>query len=406
MSTLKICVVGLGYVGAPLAVELTKHFNILGYDINHTRVNELNSGYDSNNELQDFVIKATSRIEDTWNHDVYIITVPTPISSSNVPDLEPLTKATELVARSMTKNAIVVYESTVYPGVTEDICVPILSRISGLKYKKDFHVAYSPERINPGDRIHTLTTTTKIVSADTAEVLQIVNSIYSSITKTYVVSSIKVAEAAKIVENIQRDVNIALMNELSQIFSTMDIDTNDVIDAAKSKWNFLDFRPGLVGGHCISVDPYYLSHKATQQGLTADVILSARKINESMSKHIVTSLIQLLLKNNLPATVTILGITFKENVSDLRNSKVFDIIAELAEYGIIPQLVDPYCDMNLVKQLTGIEPVNWFPVKTSATILAVAHDGFKSWPDSPIVMDLKGVLHREDKPQNTILWRP
>jgi UDP-N-acetyl-D-galactosamine dehydrogenase len=406
MSTIKICVVGLGYVGAPLAVELTKHFNTLGYDINHTRVDELNSGYDSNNELTDFIIKATTRVEDIRDQDVYIITVPTPVSASSVPDLEPLTRATELVAKFMSKNTIIIYESTVYPGVTEDVCVPILSKVSGLRYKTDFFVAYSPERINPGDKVHTLTTTTKIVSADNIDVLEVVNLIYSKITNTYQAKSIKIAEAAKIVENIQRDVNIALMNELSQIFSTMDIDTNDVIDTAKSKWNFLDFRPGLVGGHCISVDPYYLSHKAAQHGIIADIILSARKVNESMSKHIVTSLIQLLLKNNLPATVTILGITFKENVSDLRNSKVFDIIAELAEYGIIPQLVDPYCDMKLVKQLTGIEPVNWFPVKTSATILAVAHDGFKSWPDSPIVMDLKGVLHREDKPQNTILWRP
>lgn len=409
----KIVVVGLGYVGAPLAVELAKHFDVTGYDINDERIEALSSFVDvtgeiATGELIATTLEYTDRLEVTSDPIVYIITVPTPVTDANVPDLAPVEAATRAVGKVLQPSDLVIYESTVYPGVTEEFCVPILEAESGLDHFEHFNVGYSPERINPGDKVHRLTTTTKIVSGDTLVTLDLVDSIYSKITTTYRAPSIKVAEAAKVIENTQRDVNIALMNELSQIFCRLDIDTNDVIDAAASKWNFQPFRPGLVGGHCISVDPYYLSHRAAQSGLITDVILSAREVNDRMSSFITTELIRLLANERLlgpDLKVTILGCTFKENVPDIRNSKVFAICDLLKTYGITPSVIDP-----VHGTADPAEPAD-------AVILAVAHDEFAQagWDlidqygkqdQVVVVMDLKGVLDRDTQPDDIVLWRP
>lgn len=411
----KIVVVGLGYVGAPLAVELAKHFEVVGYDINPERIEGLKNAIDVTEEISvsDLIattVEYTSELEKRDCPIVYIITVPTPVTDANVPDLGPVEAATRAVGKVLQPNDLVIYESTVYPGVTEEFCVPILEAESGLDHFEHFNVGYSPERINPGDKIHKLTTTTKIVSGDSAVTLDLIDFIYSKITTTYRAPSIKVAEAAKVIENTQRDVNIALMNELSQVFNRLDIDTNDVIDAAASKWNFQPFRPGLVGGHCISVDPYYLSHRAAQSGLITDVILSAREVNDRMSSFITTELIRILASERLlgpELKVTILGCTFKENVPDIRNSKVFAICDLLKTYNITPAIVDP---MVLAAEDSDIEPAD-------AIILAVAHDMFvhDGWnlvnifgkkDQTVVVMDLKGVLDRNLQPDDTVLWRP
>lgn len=422
---MNIAVIGLGYVGAPLAVELSKHFPVIGYDIDINRLNELENGIDHNNELSQGELLAaniqyTYKADDLISATIFIITVPTPVGEGNVPNLEPVIGATKIVARALKPSDIVIYESTVYPGVTEEVCVPLIEKESNLKWKTHFYVGYSPERINPGDKEHTLTSTKKVISGDTETTLDKVDFIYSKITETYRAPSIKVAEGAKVIENIQRDVNIALMNELAQIFSRMDIDTNDVIDAASSKWNFLSFRPGLVGGHCISVDPYYLSHKAATQGFIADVILSAREINDSMAAFIVDQLIRMMARSRMLGAnpvVTILGAAFKENVPDIRNSKVFNIVKQLELYGIQAQVIDPLADKDEVKRISGIDLVD-VGAPADAVILAVAHtefidDGWKTIlsyakdkEHQVIVMDLKAVLDRRRVPENVELWRP
>jgi UDP-N-acetyl-D-galactosamine dehydrogenase len=421
-----IAIIGLGYVGEPLAVELGKHFPVIGYDINIDRIEELQNEFDRTEELTREQIKGTSitytyKAADLLQATIFIIAVPTPIREGNVPHLEPIKLATRTVAHALKPNDIVIYESTVYPGVTEEICVPILEKESGLRWKQHFFVGYSPERINPGDKIHTLTSTTKIVSGDSEQTLDHIDHLYSKITSTYRAPSIRVAEAAKVIENIQRDVNIALMNELSQIFQRLNIDTNDVIDAASSKWNFQTFRPGLVGGHCISVDPYYLSHKAATQGFIADVILSAREVNDSMAAFVVDQLIRMMARNRMlggDPVVTILGCTFKENVPDIRNSKVFQIVEQLRPYGIIAQVIDPHASAIEVRDTYRVRLEKAESAQPAdAIILAVPHSEFKvnGWKTileygkgdehELVVMDIPGVLDRVIQPTNIDLWR-
>ncbi|MBV7542978.1 nucleotide sugar dehydrogenase [Acidovorax sp. sic0104] len=421
----RIAIVGLGYVGAPLAVALAAHFAVTGYDVDPERVAQLQAGNDRTNEIApDLLAHTTAR----WTAqpdcigqaDVIIVTVPTPIDEFRVPDLGAVRSATQTIGQWMRRGATVVYESTVYPGVTEDICAPLLARTSGLRYPGDFHVGYSPERINPGDRVHTLTTTTKIVAGDTPKVRDALAAIYGRITQVYPAQGIKVAEAAKVLENTQRDVNIALMNELSQIFCRLGIDTCDVIDAARSKWNFMDFRPGLVGGHCISVDPYYLSHKAASQGIVADVILSARKLNESMASFVTEQLLHRLVRHGLlrPDTVvTILGATFKEDVRDVRNSGVVAIHRQLSTLGITVQLIDPLADADALQREEALfitEPSR--AIRADAIMLAVPHAPFRQqgWQlvhqlaraDQPIVVaDVKSILQRNERPAHVHHWR-
>lgn len=426
MSHPVIAVIGLGYVGAPLAYALAQKFEVVGYDLNADRIEELRSGKDRTHEvpcadLASARVRLTGRAEELARADIFIITVPTPVGSGNVPDLGPVRAASETVARVMQAGATVIYESTVYPGVTEEVCVPILEQLSGLRHKEQFNVGYSPERVNPGDKVHTLHTTTKIISADSPQTLELLDQVYSAITTTYRAPTIKVAEAAKVIENTQRDVNIALMNELSQIFSRLGVDTNDVINAAASKWNFLEFRPGLVGGHCISVDPYYLSHKAATQGFVADVILSAREINDSMASFVAAETIKLLARNRLlhgDTVVTVLGTTFKENVPDIRNSKVADVVRHLQQYGIAPQVIDPLANPQEVQHEYGFSltpPEKARPA--DAIVYAVPHEEFTAsgWgtvtaaakPDQPVVvMDLKAALDRAFKPAHVHHWRP
>src|SRR5699024_59903 len=340
----KIAVVGLGYVGLPVAVAFGKQQKVVGFDINKTRINELKNGYDRTNEVNDedlkkSNIKFTNEPEELSKADFIIVAVPTPINKNNQPDLTPLIKASETVGKALTQDTIVVYESTVYPGATEEDCVPVLEKFSGLTNGSDFFVGYSPERINPGDKVHTLETITKVVSGQTPEVLEVVAEVYSMVVKAGVhkASSIKVAEAAKVIENTQRDVNIALMNEIAIIFDKVGIDTSEVLDASGTKWNFLNFKPGLVGGHCIGVDPYYLTHKAQELGHHPEVILAGRRINDNMSKYVASNIIKELLKKGIEVqgmTINLLGLTFKENCPDLRNTKVIDIVRELEDYGM------------------------------------------------------------------------
>lgn len=423
---MRIAIIGLGYVGLPLAVELAKHFDVIGVDVNQHRIEELEKGFDSTLEIsKEELLK--SKIEyfctrDRFPHiaaDMFIITVPTPITESNQPDLSAVKSASLDVGIWLRPGNIVVYESTVYPGVTEEICVPILEDASNLKHLKDFFVGYSPERINPGDKVHTLTSTVKVVSGDNPETLTKINAIYSRITATHCVSSIKVAEAAKVIENTQRDINIAFTNELSQIFTRLGVDTNEVIDAASTKWNFQTFRPGLVGGHCISVDPYYLSHKAAGHGLITDVILAARRVNDSMPSFIVEQLIKQMTIHRLlndEAKVVIVGCTFKENVPDIRNSKVFKIVELLKEFNIEPIIFDYKADqaslehvgMNVNRELENVD--------ASAIIYAVPHEDYDKlgWDlikqiglkPNGVVMDVKAKLSKCRTPNNVTLWRP
>lgn len=416
--------IGLGYVGCPLAFELSKHFTVIGIDINQTRVAELVAGVDRTNELSNEQVlsarwELTSDSSYIRGADVVIVTVPTPITEANVPDLTPVIKATEAIAKHLQVGQTVIYESTVYPGVTEDICVPILERISGLKWKRDFFVGYSPERINPGDKVNTLTSVTKIVSGDTAETLDKIDTIYSKITTTHRAESIKVAEAAKVIENTQRDVNIALMNELSAIFARLHIDTHDVIKAASTKWNFLRFYPGLVGGHCISVDPYYLTHRAQEVGYIPSLILAAREVNDQMPAIMAFRTLQELSKAGrlfAGTVVTILGCTFKEDVPDIRNSKVFALAKDLHDWGLTVQIVDPLADSTEVQHEYGVKLCTE-PERAHAVVLAVAHteyvDGgwelIKSYAvdtGAYVVTDLKAALDRETQPSNVVLVRP
>ena len=426
----KLSLVGLGYVGMPIAVSFAEKIDVIGFDINAEKIAKYKAGFDPTNEVGNDRIK-NSKVDFTADETrlkeakFHIVAVPTPVNSDHTPDLTPVEGASHVLGRNLTKGSIVVYESTVYPGVTEDICVPILEKESGLKCGVDFKVGYSPERINPGDKVHRLETIVKIVSGMDAETLEEVANVYSLVVKAgvYRAESIKVAEAAKVIENSQRDINIAFMNELSMIFNKMGIDTQAVLAAAGTKWNFLKFFPGLVGGHCIGVDPYYLTYKAEELGYHSQIILSGRRINDDMGKYVAESLVKNIIKANVPvkgAKVAILGFTFKENCPDTRNTKVIDIVNELREYGIEPLIADPAADAEEAKKLYGIEFVDMKSIKDcDAVILAVSHDQFKDLKiedfdalykndgeHKKVLSDVKGILDKNAfKDAGYIYWR-
>ena len=389
LADLKIAVIGLGYVGLPLAVEFGKKYPTLGFDIKQNRVDELIAGKDNTFEVSGEELQASSNISFTTNiNDLkecnfYIVTVPTPIDANKRPNLIPLEKASASIGPLLDKGDTVVYESTVYPGVTEEICLPILKEMSGLNYNEDFFLGYSPERINPGDHQHRLADILKVTSGSTPKAADFIDSVYASIIKagTYKAESLKVAEAAKVIENTQRDLNIALINELSLIFDKVGIDTEHVLKAAGTKWNFLNFRPGLVGGHCIGVDPYYLTHKAQELGYTPEVILAGRRINDNMGIHVAANLVKHLSKRGLnpgKAKILVLGLTFKENCPDLRNTKVIDTIVELADYGAELDIVDPWVDQDEAKKVYDLSVSSGIPSDNyDAVLVSVAHDSFK-----------------------------
>lgn len=407
----KIAIIGLGYVGLPLAVEFGKKYDVIGFDINKTRIEELKNGVDRTLEVDIEGLRSATRlsystdIEDLKKCNVYIVTVPTPVDEHKRPDLTPLIKASETVGKALKKGDIVVYESTVYPGCTEEDCVPVLERVSGLKFNEDFYCGYSPERINPGDKEHTVTKILKVTSGSTPEIADKVDAMYGSIITagTHKAASIKVAEAAKVIENSQRDINIAFVNELSIIFGKMGIDTLDVLKAAGTKWNFLPFRPGLVGGHCIGVDPYYLTFKAESLGYHPEVILAGRRINDNMGAYVAKEVVKLLIKKSHKvdgARTLVLGITFKENCPDIRNSRVIDVISELRDFGCAVEVYDPWADTAEVEHEYGIsitEPSG----KYDAIVLAVAHKEFKDinmdkfMNENSVVYDIKGVLEKD-----------
>ncbi|MBJ09932.1 MAG: Vi polysaccharide biosynthesis protein VipA/TviB [Flavobacteriales bacterium] len=411
----KIAVIGLGYVGIPLAVELGKKYSTVGFDINAERINELNEGFDRTLEITSEALASatqlsyTTSVDDLSNCNIYIITVPTPINHKNLPDLTPLRKSSEAIGSVLSEGDIVIYESTVYPGVTEEECVPILEAVSGLKFNEEFFCGYSPERINPGDKERTLTNILKITSGSTPEIAQRVDELYKSIITagTHLAPSIKVAEAAKVIENTQRDVNIALVNELALIFDTMGISSKDVLEAAGTKWNFLKFKPGLVGGHCIGVDPYYLTYKAEKMGYKPNLILSSRQINNGMSAYVAKKTIRLLVeedKNIKDANILIMGLTFKENCPDIRNTKVIDIIEELKDFGCQVDVYDPWVDKEEEKRTYNhglIEDPFQSNKKYAAIIVAVSHNQFLELTNndfasisegSPVVIDIKGIV--------------
>ncbi|KAB7886158.1 nucleotide sugar dehydrogenase [Poseidonibacter ostreae] len=415
----KICIIGLGYVGLPLAAAFAKKYTVVGFDINEPRVEELNNDYDRTLELdKEQLVEVKDNItyscdlEDIKDANIYIVTVPTPIDSSNRPDLTPLVKSSQMIGRVLKQDDIVIYESTVYPGVTEEVCVPQLEATSGMTFNKDFFCGYSPERINPGDKEHTVTKILKITAGSNPEIADEVDNLYKSIITagTHKASSIKVAEAAKVIENTQRDVNIALVNELALIFDTMGIDTNDVIEAAATKWNFIKLKPGLVGGHCIGVDPYYLTFKAEELGYKPNLILGARQINNGMGKYIAEKTIKLMIKKGKlikDANILVMGLTFKENCPDIRNTKVVDIIHELEEYGAKIDVYEPwidekdkdYYDYNFVNNPLENDK------KYEAIVVAVGHDKFKSFSQEEfeslingenILIDVKGIIPNPD----------
>jgi len=410
----KICVVGLGYVGLPLAARLAKNFSVIGFDVNEKRVAELKQGIDrtkevEEKELKEVAIEYSTDPKSIARSKFIIVAVPTPVDSGNIPDLTLVEKATSTVGQNLTKDSVVVYESTVYPGVTEDVCAPLLEKMSGLKAGSDFKVGYSPERVNPGDKEHTIDRVTKVVSGMDQESLELTAEVYGSITKVFKAASIKVAEAAKVIENTQRDLNIALMNELAVIFSQMGFSVYDVLRAAGTKWNFLKFKPGLVGGHCIGVDPYYLTYKAQTFGYHPQVILAGRRINDSMGAWMVQEIMKSAVKlgkNVSSLNVLIAGMTFKENVSDIRNSKVFDIYQELARYGIKPFVHDPYADKEDVKHEYGVELCDLESLpKIDLLIMAVAHEDYKNkslseWKkilgNGCLIADVKGLFERDE----------
>ena len=385
----KIAVIGLGYVGLPLAVEFGKKYSTTGFDINENRIAELSKGVDSTLEVSGEELEQLDNLVFSSNSDmlgdcnVYIITVPTPIDENNAPDLTPLQKASELVARYIKKNAVVIYESTVYPGATEEVCLPIIEKISGLIFNQDFFSGYSPERINPGDKVNTLTKIVKITSGSTDEIADFVDGLYSSIVVagTHKASSIKVAEAAKVIENTQRDLNIAIVNEFAKIFNKLDIDTEEVLKAAGTKWNFLPFKPGLVGGHCISVDPYYLTHKALEVGYRPEVILAGRRINDGMGAYVATKLVKTISSKKIhvdEAKVLVLGFTFKGDCPDVRNTKIIDIVNELEDFNMQVDIYDAWADPDEVKHEYNIDLINKLNKNTyDAIVLAVDHNEFK-----------------------------
>ena len=389
LSELKIAIIGLGYVGLPLAVEFGKKVPVVGFDIHQKRIDELQSGQDHTLEVSPKELKQATHLSYTTNLqqladcNFFIVTVPTPIDEFKQPDLTPLVKASESIARVLKKGDVVVYESTVYPGATEEVCIPVLEKNSGLKFNQHFYAGYSPERINPGDKLHRVTNILKITSGSTPEVADYVDQVYNLIIEvgTHKAASIKVAEAAKVIENTQRDVNIALINELALIFNKMGIDTEDVLTAAGTKWNFLPFRPGLVGGHCIGVDPYYLTHKAQSMGYHPEIILAGRRLNDGMGAYVVTQLVKAMLKKRIQvedAKVLILGLSFKENCPDIRNTRIIDIVNELKEYHTQIDVYDPWVDAAEAEHEYGISPIsNLENGKYDAVILAVAHQQFK-----------------------------
>jgi UDP-N-acetyl-D-glucosamine/UDP-N-acetyl-D-galactosamine dehydrogenase len=421
----KIAIIGLGYVGLPLAVAFAEKFKTVGYDIDAKRVDELQKGHDrtlevEDSELQSVLVKTPIELEEKGfgllvtdaimpisSCNIFIVTVPTPTDKHNRPVLTPMLKASEAIGKILKKGDVVIYESTVYPGVTEEECVPVLEKVSGLKFNEDFFAGYSPERINPGDKQHTVTKILKVTSGSTPEVAEYVDQLYKSVITagTHKASSIKVAEAAKVIENSQRDINIAFVNELSKIFNLLGIDTQEVLEAAGTKWNFLPFKPGLVGGHCIGVDPFYLAQKAQEVGYHPEIILAGRRLNDSMGKHVATEVIKLMMRKDLKvidSKVLILGFTFKEDCPDVRNTRVIDIYNELRSFDMEVCVYDPWADPAEVRHEYGIDIINGGNKPEledySAIILAVAHKEFKNWPikksDNQVVFDVKSVLDK------------
>lgn len=413
LDDIKLAIIGLGYVGLPLAVEFSKHRPVVGFDICQGRIDALLAGHDTTLEVSDVELREanwlhySASVNDLAGCNTFIVTVPTPINEHKQPDLTPLIKASQTIGQVLKKGDIVIYESTVYPGATEEECVPVLERVSGLKFNVDFFAGYSPERINPGDKEHRVTSIKKVTSGSTPEAAELVDSLYRQIIAagTHRASSIKVAEAAKVIENTQRDLNIALINELAIIFNRMGIDTEEVLKAAGTKWNFLPFRPGLVGGHCIGVDPYYLTHKAQSIGYHPEIILAGRRLNDGMGAYVVSQLVKAMLKRRIcveGANVLVLGLTFKENCPDLRNTKVVDILRELTEYHISADVYDPWVSCEEARHEYGIVPVGEPAIAAyDAIILAVAHDEFRSLgaanirkygKDEHVLYDLKYLL--------------
>jgi len=418
MNKDKIAVIGLGYVGLPLARLFATKYNVVGFDINKKRVEELSKGIDATLEVEPEILKSvlkssdtndnglicSSNMEDIKDCNYYVITVPTPIDKNNRPDLTPLYKSSETVAKVLKKGDIVIYESTVYPGVTEDECVPVLEKISGLKFNVDFFAGYSPERINPGDKLHTVDKILKVTAGSTPEIGKKVDALYAGIITagTHLAPTIKVAEAAKVIENSQRDINIAFVNELAKIFNLMDIDTHAVLEAAGTKWNFLPFKPGLVGGHCIGVDPYYLAQKAQEVGYHPEIILAGRRVNDSMGQYVASEIIKLMITNDIrikDSKILNLGITFKENCPDVRNTKAVDVINQLKSYGTHVTIYDPWANPNEVKHEYNLETIKVLPhAKFDAIVLTVSHKEFLNidlnslLAENGVIYDVKGVL--------------
>jgi UDP-N-acetyl-D-galactosamine dehydrogenase len=411
MMNIKIAIIGLGYVGLPLARLFATKYPVVGFDINQNRINELNSGLDSTLEIDEATLKSvlltstgssdglycSCNIADISDCNYYIVTVPTPVDKNNRPDLIPLYKSSETVGKVLKKGDIVIYESTVYPGVTEEECIPVLERVSGLKFNVDFFAGYSPERINPGDKEHTVEKILKVTSGSTPEIGQKVNTLYQSVITagTHLAPSIKVAEAAKVIENSQRDINIAFVNELAKIFNLLEIDTHAVLEAAGTKWNFLPFKPGLVGGHCIGVDPYYLAQKAQEKGYHPEIILAGRRLNDSMGEYVASQVVKLMIKKGVVingANLLMLGITFKENCPDVRNTKIVDVVHALEDYGIKVSIFDPWAKPSEVEHEYQLETTNELPSETfDAIVLGVAHTAFTTIDLSKLKKE-KGVL--------------
>jgi len=414
MKNIRIAVIGLGYVGLPLAVEFGKKYITLGFDINKSRITELEAGNDRTLEVDAAGLKSAEMLsyscdtEVLKQFNVFVVTVPTPIDKNKRPDLTPLIKASETVGKALKKGDTVIYESTVYPGATEEDCVPVLEKFSGLKFNKDFFCGYSPERINPGDKVHTVTKIRKVTAGSTPEIATFVDDLYKSIITagTYKASSIKVAEAAKVIENSQRDINIAFVNELSVIFNKLNIDTNEVLEAAGTKWNFLPFKPGLVGGHCIGVDPYYLTHKAQEVGYNPEIILAGRRLNDGMGAYVAANVIKSMIKKGhriAGSDILVMGITFKENCPDIRNSKVIDVIEELQDFGANVQVYDPWADATEVKKEYDVELISDITNKTyDAIVAAVSHKEFENIDvkelrknDTTVIYDIKGIIPKQ-----------